>query len=231
MDQPDSKPKKSKGDAVHTITKAGLSAIPLIGGSAAELFNAIIGPPIAKRQDEWIQGIANRLKKLEEKVKGLKLEDLSRKDSFITMMMQASQTAIRTHQQEKLEALQNAVLNSALLNAPEDDMQIIFLNLIERYSLSHIRMLKTYYEADIEYSKRKNLDLVYIVRGKLTAAFPDIMERLDFYYQFFNGLVVDNLVRSAYSGAPLLDNLKRFEGEITPTGVQFMKFINSPLNG
>jgi hypothetical protein len=229
MHQSHKKPKKI-GDARHTITKAGLSTIPLIGGPAAELFNAIIVPPLARRRDEWIQGIAVHLEELELKVEGLKVENLSKNESFITTMMHASHAVIRSHQKEKLEALQNAVLNSALPNAPEDDLQIIFLNLIDRYSPSHIRMLNIYYEADIEYRSRRKPDLVHIVRRKLTTTFPDIMERLEFYYQFFAALVVDNLIRSSYSVPQLQENLKRFAGEISPIGIQFIEFITSPLN-
>jgi hypothetical protein len=46
------KPKASMGDIAHTSTKAGLSAIPLVGGPAAEIFAAIITPPLTKRRDE-----------------------------------------------------------------------------------------------------------------------------------------------------------------------------------
>jgi len=41
-------PKQSKGDVVHTLAKAGLSAIPVMGGPAAELFQCVIQPPLAK---------------------------------------------------------------------------------------------------------------------------------------------------------------------------------------
>ena len=208
MGQSNSIPKKSAGDVVHTIIKAA------IGGPAGEVFNAIIAPPIEKRREEWIQGIVERLRKLENKVEGISIENLQQNESFITSLLEASNSALRTHHKAKLEALQNAVLNSALPNAIEDDMNHIFLRLIDRYSPSHIRMLKIYYEADIEYFKRKNPNLVYIVREHLTAAFPDIMKRLDFYYHFFSDIIGDNLVTATYSGTglSLLENLKRFEG-------------------
>jgi hypothetical protein len=56
------------GDVAHTIVKAGLSAIPVIGGPAADLFSALIIPPLTKRRDEWIQSIVAGLQNLEEKV-------------------------------------------------------------------------------------------------------------------------------------------------------------------
>ncbi len=41
-------PKRAKGDVAHAVTKAGLSAIPVLGGAAAELFQNVIQPPLEK---------------------------------------------------------------------------------------------------------------------------------------------------------------------------------------
>ena len=125
-----SKPKAGAGDVAHTVVKAGLSAIPFIGGPAAEIFSAIIVPPLSKRRNEWIESIAKGLKTLEEKIDNFNIEALSQNEMFITTVMHASQAAIRNHQKEKLEALRNAVLNAALPNAPEEDIQLMFLNYI-----------------------------------------------------------------------------------------------------
>jgi len=39
-------PKQSIGDVGHTAAKAALAMIPVIGGPAAELFSALITPPL-----------------------------------------------------------------------------------------------------------------------------------------------------------------------------------------
>ena len=74
-------PKKTKGDAAHAIAKAGLSAIPVIGGPAAELFQNVIQPPLEKRRIEWMQQVGEKLQELEEN--GLKMEDLKENEEFI----------------------------------------------------------------------------------------------------------------------------------------------------
>ena len=53
MDKQDirKKPKASVGDVTHTIVKASLSVIPIIGGPAIEIFSAIITPPLSHCQD------------------------------------------------------------------------------------------------------------------------------------------------------------------------------------
>ena len=40
-------PEPTAGDTAHLITKAGLSAIPILGGPAAELFSALVVPPLS----------------------------------------------------------------------------------------------------------------------------------------------------------------------------------------
>ena len=53
----------------------------------------------------------------------------------------ATRTIERTHDQAKKNALRNAVLNSALPDAPDADTQAMLLSLIDRYTPSHLRLL------------------------------------------------------------------------------------------
>lgn len=133
-------PKPNKADITHTLVCAGIASIPVIGGAGVEFFKMLITPSIEKRRQKWMEEVAKGLKELEDN-KFILIEDLKNNETFITTVMQASQTAIRNHQKEKLEALRNAVLNAALPNAPEEDLQVMFLNLIDTLTVSHIKIL------------------------------------------------------------------------------------------
>jgi hypothetical protein len=137
-----SPPKKSKGDAVHTVARAGLSALPVIGGPAVELLQAVIQPPLEKRREAWMEDVGTKLHELEER--GLKIEDLQNNEQFISAVLYASQLALRTHRQEKLDALRNAVLNIASGQAPEEALQHIFLNMVDSLTVLHIQVLKVF---------------------------------------------------------------------------------------
>lgn len=104
---------------------------------ATNTVNQIITPSLEKRRDAWIESIASKLIELDRT-----LQSLHDNDSFITAIMYASQIAIRTHQEEKLEALRNSVLNSALPTSPEDDSIHIFLNIVDILTPTHLRILK-----------------------------------------------------------------------------------------
>jgi len=132
-------PEPSKGDVAHTLTKAGLSAIPVVGGPAVELFQHLVQAPLERRRNEWMTQIGEKLKELE--ADGLNLQELQNNEEFITAVMQASTAALRTHKAEKLAALRNAVLNIAKGQGPEETIQFLLLSFIDEFSEMHLRVL------------------------------------------------------------------------------------------
>src|SRR5687768_573853 len=94
-------PTKGRGDDFHVLARAGLSAVPLVGGPLKELLSAVIGPPIERRRDEWMTAVAETLNELQEKYDVLP-ETLAKSAGFISVVMNASQIAIRTHEKVKL---------------------------------------------------------------------------------------------------------------------------------
>jgi len=84
--------------------------------------------------------VAVKLTELEEK--GLDLEALQGNEQFISVVMQATTLAMRTHQQEKLEALRNAVINVAMGQGPDDARQHFFLECVGSLSELQLRILK-----------------------------------------------------------------------------------------
>ncbi|HUD86077.1 MAG TPA: hypothetical protein VMR17_06460 [Xanthobacteraceae bacterium] len=213
-------PKPSKGDVGHSLAKAALSAVPVVGGSAAELFQLLIQPSLEKRRAAWMEGVADGLKKLEEE--GLKLDDLKDNEEFTSAVMQASQIAMRTHQQTKLDALRNAVLNVAAGQAPEDALQAMFLNFVDTFTEWHLAILKLF-QAPPEQKGMMAGGLSHV----LETAFPDLRGRREFYDTiwrdlFQRGLVNTETLHAMMSGSGLTQK------RTTPHGDQFLAFIAEP---
>jgi hypothetical protein len=141
-------PVSTSGDKLHAAVKVGLSAIPTLGGAAAEIFLQVIVPPLTKRRDAWFQEISYGLAELERKIEGFSVESLVRNDEFITLLMQASQVAVRNHRKEKLEALRNAVLNAAI-KTPDEHLQTILLSFLDTATPWHLRILSFYRDPEI----------------------------------------------------------------------------------
>jgi len=122
--------KPGYSDYAHAGVKAGLSLFPIIGGPISEFFSMIIAPPLSKRREEWMGIIYQELVRLETEIDGFRIDNLKDNEQFISVLLYATNIAMRTHQKEKIEALRNAVINSATDLPLEDDIQFIFLNLI-----------------------------------------------------------------------------------------------------
>ncbi len=211
--------KRTVGDAVHALAKAGFSAIPVVGGPAVELFQYVVQPPLEKRREAWMEDVGQRLKELESQ--GLKLEDLQSNEEFITAVMQASQVALRTHQTEKLAALRNAVLNVAKGQAPEETIQHLFLDYVDSLTERHLQILKIF-QAPVPPPGSTMGGLGNVLEHNL----PELRGRRELYDQLWKdlysrGLVNTDSLHGTMSGMGLVQ--KRTTG----LGDEFLKFISA----
>ena len=136
-------PEATTGDRVHVLVRSLLSAAPYVGGAAVELFTALITPPLESRRQEWMRDVGERLKELQDN-KGIMVEDLSKNDKFIDVVLQVSHSAMRTSQEEKRNALLNAISNSALNIEPDESMRQMFLDMIDSFNEWHLRILRLF---------------------------------------------------------------------------------------
>jgi len=132
--------KTSMGDILYAAVKAGLGSIPVLGSAATELFGLVVTPPLDKRRQEWMNEVAEKLKSLEENNQ-VDFSALSQNEQFIDTIIQATTIAIKTSEKEKIQALKNAVTNSALNEAPEKTKSQIFLNLVDTFTVWHLIIL------------------------------------------------------------------------------------------
>lgn len=213
-------PKKSTGDVAHSVTKAGLSAIPVLGGAAVELFQNVVQPPLEKRRAEWMALVGEKLKELEEK--GLNLEALQENEQFISAAMYASQLALRTHQEEKLEALRNAVANIATGQAPEEAMQHIFLNFVDTLTELHIRILRLF-QAPTPPPNMSMGGLSSVLEHNM----PEMRGRRELYDQLWKDLYTRGLVNTDSMHTTMTGN-GLGQKRTTGLGDAFLSFIKEP---
>lgn len=224
-------PKADPGDHVHTLARAGISSLPYVGGAAVELFQMLVTPPLERRRLEWMKSVGEGLNKLEEKYGNI-IDDLKSNEQFIDTTMQASQAAIRTSQREKKDALRNAVLNAALLHAPDESRQQMFVGWVDSYTPWHLRMLRLFANPRSWYQDNGRQPPQYhlssTLSGLLTDAYPDLKSERPFYDKVAKDLYNDDLIKSddlhvmmSASGA--------FEMRATPLGEEFLRFICDPL--
>jgi hypothetical protein len=219
----------SAGDIAHTAAKAGLSLIPWVGGSAAEIFAAIVTPPLQKRRDMWIEDLAKELADIRESRPELHIDDLLGSDQFITATLHATQTALKNHQKEKLEALKNSVLNVAIGTSLDEDVQMVFLRYIDELTPWHLRIL-AYFQDPAGWLKEHSVTMPNLMMGGITEgvfrAFPELKKEGDLYQQIVTDLKTRGLLVQFSDATMSMQGI--LAGRTSELGRRFMAFIQSP---
>jgi len=199
-------------DYALAIAKVTSLVFPFFGAGVT-LVDLVTAPSRGKRLADWCEELRLRLNELSQKVDGLTPEALAKDEAFISAFAQATQLAVRTHQAEKLEALRNAVINTAISKAPADDLQSIFLNLVDSFTPAHLKLLSFFQAPDntIRDGFRRQRDLSDQV-------ICDLRDR---------GLLQDTRPYAARNRDDS-ESLVYYDWEVTTIGKQFLDFIGAP---
>jgi hypothetical protein len=225
-------PKTSAGDVAHAVAKAAIGSVPAYGSALAEAFQLIFGPPIEKRKVAWMEDVAEAIHKLEAADKTV-AEDLASNPVFLDTMMRASQAVLRTSQQDKRDALRNAVLNAALPHAPDETRQQIFINFVDTLTIWHLRILKLFADPRAWYKAADRRPPEWHFSGSLaqllTDAYPELAKEDKLNEKLFKdlydaGLLSSSGFKTTMSGdGPL-------ERRATELANQFLAFIADPMD-
>lgn len=221
-------PEKSAADVAYGVVKAAVSAVPVVGGSAAEVLGLIFGPPLEKRREKWLGQLAGAVKEVQDKEAELTPEKLSQNEAFITTALHATEIAVRTHQQEKLEALRNAVVSAALPNVPDETMQQIFLNHVDNLTPWHLRIL-AFFDDPIDWGKTHHITYPNWTMGAaslvLEQSMPELAGQRGFYDQIVSDLQQRGLLANVEIHTMMTAN-GMFSSRTTPLGKEFLQFIS-----
>lgn len=224
--------KKSAGDIAREVGRAVVSAIPAAGGPLQVAFENIFTSPIEKRKEAWLEQLARIVEEVQERVADITPEKLAANEAFVTVAMQASQVAIRNHQQAKLEALRNAVLNSALPNPPQEDEQMIFLRLIDHLTPWHLRVL-TLLDDPVRWMNRNGVkNPGWGMGGPSTVleyCLPDLRGQRETYDQIVRDLQSEGLLGQGQFLHVTMTSGGMVASRTTERGKRFIKFITAPL--
>jgi hypothetical protein len=230
---PDKSPTPDIADVSHALLIGAADSIPIAGPIVKQFISAFVDAPVVERRWHWVESIAIRVTKLEEKYENIK-DNLATNEEFKTAFLYAGQIAIRSHQTEKLEALQNAVLNTAIPGAIDDSQQQIFLNYIDTFTEWHIRILK-FLDNPIEWGKIHNIKYPNLSSGGvsaiLIAAFPEMKDKRPFYDQIVYDLHERGLLNKSKDFLHVLMTSEGiFSSHSSVSGKLFLNFIKSPFD-
>ncbi|EOU1149011.1 hypothetical protein [Clostridium perfringens] len=129
--------KPTSGDLIMAGVRGLVGTVPFM----AELLDVVFSSPIEKRKDEWLIQLAKGLEELREQVGEQKLENLTENEVFQTIVLDATNIAIRTHQEMKRKALCNACINTVKEIDISEDKKLVFIRLIDQLTEIDLKLL------------------------------------------------------------------------------------------
>ena len=214
-------PSQGKGDAAHALVRSCLGAIPFAGTASVELFSAVVTPPLVKRQHEWMERVGDALLNLESFL-DVDLESLKSDEKFIDIVLQSSHIALRTSQESKIEALKNAVINSALDLSPDESIKHMFLGCLDFFTPWHIKLLAFLDSPYAATTESNNVETWQFIERE----FLELADRKDFYDLLGKDLYNRALINNANFGSRPNGGLPR--SKTTNLGSEFLNFIRPP---
>jgi len=220
-------PSETSREIAGGLARAALSAVPIAGGPLAELFDLVIEPGVHRRYHAWLNRLAAMVDEL--RARNLDLEHLADNERFLTAFMNATTAAARTHEDEKLRALQNALTKSALALSPDEHLELMFLRFVDEFTALHLQLL-AYLREPTKWYARNNLPQEASYTGSraraLEGAFPELRGREQFYLQVVRELATRGLARDSLGG--MVTPQAMWDSLTTPLGNQFLDYISGP---
>lgn len=203
---------------IGTKTAAGFLPGPISAAFNA-LYDSVKESVLNKRAEKWKVDVILRLEKLEAD-----FESLISNPTFATALIKTSELAVKTESDEKRQLLANALFNTYSNDIKEDEL-IIFLHLVDKYTCTHIKVLKYFcddYEADHSLDSFKPTIIV-----KIKMHFIDLDD--SYLKKIINDLQNDYLVERFNENAPALLFGKSMS-LVTKLGIEFYNFIKDTQN-
>lgn len=228
MDKP---PKKSTTREVVEAGVAGAAGmLPIAGSPLAAAFQLAIGWKFGKRQADWLDNLAEAVDQLQRQAEEpLSFDELAENDVFMDAVVTATRAAHGTHQEEKLTALRNGVLNTLTSDAPKIDEQARFFRLIEEMTAAHLKMLE-FFGDPVMWFEARGLDKGNIYMGGqahiLEQGIPEFAGQREWY-----DLLAGDLTRLQLSSPALhvvMTESGIWSGRNTAMGNRFLRFISDP---
>jgi hypothetical protein len=227
-------PRNPAGEHGLITTKALLSLLPFAGGAASELLSGIVTPILERRKNEWLESLAIRLSELISTVAELTPDKLFQGEEFTSAFIRASRIALGTQQSEKLDALRNAVLNVAAGMAPDENLQLMFLDALDSLTPWHLKLLDCVADP-----------MAWSNRHEYPIHDPSPLDAGVFFEAYYRDQLpvegfVQQLLEDLYGRGLVANNVKPRRGQITfhdekdaypfitKLGQQFLAFVTAP---
>lgn len=224
-------PRKSTArEVTEQAIVAATSAVPVAGSPLAVAFSMAMGWTYNRRMQDWLDDLAEAVSELQgEQGESLDFEDLAGDPVFVDAVVNATRCAQATHQEEKLDALRNAVVNSIGQDSPGIDEQARFFRLVEQFTPAHLRLLSLLHDpgAVLDSGGIERPNFAMGGRSSIIELLPEFSGNAAWYQLLANDLASAGLtnhggLNTTISGPSL------WLSTTTELGNRFLRFIAPP---
>ncbi len=222
-------PDKTFGDGVHAVLKGLASAIPTAGGPISVLLETVFAPPIERRREKWFKHLAEVVSEIEQRFAEISREMLSQNEVFVTVALQATQIALRNHQEEKLQALRSAVLHAGLASGPDEQLQLMFLRFVDELSPAHLGLLALFDDPNFWMKRHAIQNPGWRIGNPsiiIEHCFPNLRDRRELYEQLVRDLQVRGLLSQSQFLDMTMSGTGMAESRTTQMGRSFISYVS-----
>jgi len=215
------------GEKIHRLARIGINALPVVGGPLLEIFNSVLESPLNKRRTETMIQLGEVINDLIEQ-RVVTEAGLQENDAFISTVSEVCAISLRNHQVEKLEALRNAVKNSALPSCPSDDHRQMFLNFVDVCTVTHIKILHVFDHPEAWFASREMV-LPGWSMGAISTVLEFALPELNGHEQTYSIIWKDLYQRGLLTTDGLNTTMSRdgmIAGRTSKLGAELIKFLS-----
>lgn len=203
-------------NTIEVLAKTALSFLPGTGTFITEVYDAVKGNAYARRNEKWKEVLEDRLSKTEET-----LDNLGNNEQFTTALIKANEIAMKTAREEKMKYLANAVVSS--LNPDlEEEKLMIFLDLLDKYTISHIKIIFFFNNPTINSVSNSGNYIMGSPTTPLFQSYPELNNNL--FNKIYKDLYTDGMVNTENLNITMTGS-GMLQKRTTELGDEFLNFI------
>ena len=107
-----------------------------------------------------MHSVAGAIKELQNK-SNIEIEELANNEAFCSILLQATEIAIKNHQAEKIQYLSNALVSFGEAVSPDVDRSFKYMSLIDEMTVSHVKILQVLDKHLDQLKRYKSLESIY----------------------------------------------------------------------
>lgn len=196
-----------------------------------DFLNSAFRSLINGRQERWNQIVAEALVEIRDSAGEPGADKALASEHFLTVVTEATLIACRNHDEEKIRALRNAVLHTALSDdGPDEPVQLMFLRLIDYLTPLHLVTVALLNDPAAWMEKHDVPDPRWPVGTSSTViqyCVPSLRGRPDILEMIVRDLQGAGLVEQGYFLRIPMSDAGILQAHTTDSGRQFVRFISS----